>query len=161
MIGKKYYETKTELARLMTRGLKRLEYQDQEDVYRAAIANINEAIGFFENNGQEDDAALATALFVRAVLNRTYAGIENNPQLQLIIDDLSHAEKIQNEIWGVYHSKQIPIYLEKAEISQELFRKEETEEYLRLIRDIRMKNREIEFAPNQRKRIKDLKQKIS
>lgn len=161
VIGKKYYETKTELARLMTRGLKRLEYQDQEDVYRAAIANINEAIGFFENNGQEDDAALATALFVRAVLNRTYAGIENNPQLQLIIDDLSHAEKIQNEIWGVYHSKQIPIYLEKAEISQELFRKEETEEYLRLIRDIRMKNREIEFAPNQRKRIKDLKQKIS
>ena len=42
-----------------------------------------------------------------------------------------------------------------------MFRKEETEEYLRLIRDIRMKNREIEFAPNQRKRIKDLKQKIS
>ena len=160
--GEEYYKTKTELAKLMTRDLRRLEYHDQEDVYRAAIANVNEAVVFFENNGQgECNAALATALFARAVLNRTYAGIENNSKLQMIIDDLNRAEKIQNEIWGVYHSKQIPIYLEKAEISQEMFLKEKTVEYLNLIHDIGKKNKEIVFASDQCKRINDLKQKIS
>lgn len=74
---------------------------------------------------------------------------------------MSHAEKIQRNLGSVPFKANTNLFRKSGDFTGIVSGKKKTEEYLRLIRDIRMKNREIEFAPNQRKRIKDLKQKIS
>ncbi len=159
--SKEFLEARIALSNLMIQNLKKVKYDEKEDVYRAALKHLNEVIQFTENDAPqgEYESVLAEALYARARLNHVYyEELSSNPQLQLMVDDLSRVEEMMVEIWGKYHSKLIPVYVEKAEVCKEMHRKEKVKEYLTLLRVLSTKNRESIFTRAQKKRITELRQ---
>ena len=121
--------------------------KDKNDIFRAAKQYLDKCCSYFEDNNIKP--ALATSLYLRAVLMRSY----NAYDLQGIIDDLSRAKQLRASIRGADHSWMIPIYLEEAELYVELMRKDLVAEYTEKINKIISENHQIQLQKRQYERL--------
>ena len=149
--SKESFTGRLQIARLLIQKLSNADSpKDKNDIFRAAKQHLDKCCSYFEKNNIKP--ALATSLYLRAVLMRNY----NAYDLQSIIDDLSRAKQLRSSIRGVDHSWMIPIYLEKAELYEEFMRKDLVAEYVKQVNKILNNNSEIDLQDDQRNRLYNL-----